>query len=291
VKSLELVIVQFDEVKRLIEVERIPQFRLAHILLDSAVELIMHRMVNGELKLERYSFDQLENLRRLERGRKSDNPFNRRFAAAGPSDDELRREIQRLEGSVTSKNKRKKIDHNFGDKIDFLVERKKLPKEIGPILKKLHDYRNETYHRDRHRIEIIRPAVLIYFDTACTVLDHYDPGMLIGSDALGPEFARFQDDVLDRADLFELHHRAAKQLRREIGLDLAVVRSALVSHLLERLYDLESGLEYIEASSVNGAAPGDGIRWMQIEDDELEAIFKEDVLRSRKYPLTNQKRN
>ncbi|MEU3620413.1 hypothetical protein ABZ725_50360 [Streptomyces sp. NPDC006872] len=36
-KRLELVIVQFEEVKHLIEVGRVPQLRLAHILLDSAV--------------------------------------------------------------------------------------------------------------------------------------------------------------------------------------------------------------------------------------------------------------
>lgn len=60
VKSLELVIVQFEEVKRLIVIDRVPQLRLAHILLDSAVELIMHRMAESELNLERYPFEQLE---------------------------------------------------------------------------------------------------------------------------------------------------------------------------------------------------------------------------------------
>ncbi|MDJ0382229.1 hypothetical protein [Streptomyces sp. G-G2] len=96
-KRLELVIVQFEEVKRLIEVGRVPQLRLAHILLDSAVELIMHRMAEAELRFEHIDFDRLENLRRLESMRKSDNPLHRRFAT-GPSDDQLRAEIQRLEG-------------------------------------------------------------------------------------------------------------------------------------------------------------------------------------------------
>ncbi|MFH9016741.1 hypothetical protein ACH4C6_36510 [Streptomyces sp. NPDC017943] len=39
---------------------------------------------------------------------------------------------------VTSKRKRKKINDNFGDKIDFLVERTRLPGGIAPVLKKLH---------------------------------------------------------------------------------------------------------------------------------------------------------
>jgi len=284
-KRLELVIVQFEEVKRLIEVGRVPQLRLAHILLDSAVELIMHRMVEVELDRERFHFDQLENLRRLEAMRKSDNPLHRRFAA-GPSDDQLSADIKRLEGAVTSKNKRKRINHNFGDKIDFLVERAKLPGDLAPVLKKLHDYRNETYHRDQHRVEVIRPAVLIYFDAACTVLDHYEPGRLIDDGSLGPELARFQVGLPGDQDPFEVPHRAAKQLREEVGLDLAAVRTALVDHLLGRLGDLESGLAYIEENSADGAIPGDAIRIMQIEDGDIEAIFDNEVLRSRKYPLT-----
>ncbi|MDJ0382231.1 hypothetical protein [Streptomyces sp. G-G2] len=64
------------------------------------------------------------------------------------------------------------------------------------------------------------------------------------------------------------------------------MRDALVGHLLGRLDDLESGLAYIEENSASGAVPGDAIRIMQIEDGDLDAIFDEDVLRSRKFPLT-----
>ena len=51
---------QLEEVKRLIEVGRVPQLRLAHILLDSAVELIMHCMVEAELESDCFLFGQLE---------------------------------------------------------------------------------------------------------------------------------------------------------------------------------------------------------------------------------------
>ncbi|MEV7995002.1 hypothetical protein AB0O67_24780 [Streptomyces sp. NPDC086077] len=285
-KRLELVIVQFEEVKRLIEVGRVPQLRLAHILLDSAVELIMHRMAEAELESQRFDFDQLQNLRRLDRRRKSDDPLHRRFTATAPSDDRLRAEIQRLEGIVTSTRHREKINKEFGKKIDFLVERKKLPEDLAPVLKKLHDYRNETYHRDQHRVQVVRPAVMIYFDAACTVLDHYQPDMVIGDGPLGPELARFQDGLPGRQNPVELPRRAAKQLREEVGLDLTSVRTALVEHLLARLDDLMSGLAYIEENITGGAIPGDGIRTMQIKDGDIEAIFDAQVLRSRKYPLS-----
>jgi hypothetical protein len=284
-KRLELVVVQFEEVKHLIEVGRVPQLRLAHILLDGAVEMIMHRMAEDELYFERINFNQLENLRRLEALRKSDSPIHRKFAV-GPSDEWLSAEIRRLEETVTSKTTRKKISNNFGSKIDFLVEKDKLPEDLAPVLKKLHEYRNETYHRDQHRVEVIRPAVLIYFDAACTVLDHSEPLRMRFSDALGPELARFQDDLPSRQNPFELPRQAAKQLREEAGLDLAAVRAALVEHLVERLDDLESGLIYVEQNITGGAISGDGIRSMQVEDRDVEAIFDAQALRSRKYPLT-----
>ncbi|MCX4561680.1 hypothetical protein OHA02_36570 [Streptomyces phaeochromogenes] len=155
------------------------------------------------------------------------------------------------------------------------------------MLKKLHDYRNETYHRDQHRVDVIRPAVLIYFDAACTVLDHYEPAMVIGDGRpLGPELARFQDGVLGRQSPFELPRWVAKQLREEVGLDLPTVRAALVEHLLGRLDDLESGLAYIEENTTGDAIPGDGIRRMQVDPEDLEAAFDVQALRRRRYPLT-----
>jgi hypothetical protein len=171
------------------------QLRLAHIVLDSAVELLMHRMAWSELDREQYYFEQLENLRRLE--------------AAGRGRPGFRDEIQQLEGNTVSKTRRKKIDSNFGDKIDFLVERDRLPADLGPVLKKLHEYRNETYHRDQHRIEVIRPAELIYFDAACTVLEHYEPGMMITSGSRGPELTRLYEELPLPRDPFQLPRRAA----------------------------------------------------------------------------------
>lgn len=283
VKSLELVIVQFEEVKRLIVIDRVPQLRLAHILLDSAVELIMHRMVGSELNRERYPFEQLENLRRIATGPDPYLRMERQRLGA----DWIHAQIQQLEETVVSKTRRKKIDREFNSKIDFLVERTKLPEDLGPVLKKLHEYRNETYHRDEHRIEVIRPAVLIYFDAACTVLEHYEPGTMITSDSLGPELKQLQDGLPSPSDVFELPRQAAKQLRIEVGVDLESVRSALADHLLGRLTDLQDSLAYIEESSTSGdVIPGDAIRMLQLDDGDVEAIFNSEVMRSRPVPYS-----
>ncbi|GAA3844229.1 hypothetical protein GCM10022226_79180 [Sphaerisporangium flaviroseum] len=283
VKSLELVIVQFEEVKRLIVIDRVPQLRLAHILLDSAVELIMHRMAESELSYERYRFRELENLRRIATG---PDPYLRRERERLGAD-RLREQIQKLEGTVVSKARRKKIDREFNSKIDFLVERNRLPGDLGPVLKKLHEYRNETYHRDEHRIEVIRPAVVIYFDAACTVLEHYEPGTMVLSDSLGPELKQLQQELPSSSDVFELPRQAAKQLRMEVGLDLESVRSALSEHLLGRLTDLQGSLAYMEENfTSDDVIPGDAIRLLQLDDGDVEAIFNPEVMRSRSVPYS-----
>ncbi|MGW0209073.1 hypothetical protein ACWDZ8_25865 [Streptomyces sp. NPDC003233] len=69
-------------------------------------------------------------------------------------------------------------------------------------------------------------------------------------------------------------------------MDPEAVRVALVENFLGRLDDLESGFVHIEENITGGAIPGDGIRSMQIDPDDLEAIFDTQVLLSRRYLLT-----
>ncbi|MFF5334711.1 hypothetical protein [Streptomyces sp. NPDC013181] len=223
-KQLELVIVQFEEVKKLITVERVPQLRLAFILLDSAVELIMHRKVERELDGERWQFDELEKYRKMEQG--------------GQVSDWGRRRIAELAPQVTSKRRRKKINDTFGAKVEFLVERDALPDEVLPVLSRLHEYRNETYHRDEHRVDVLLPAVLIYFDVACTVLSTLRPRW-IEDEETGPELERFLRGMAGWPDPFKLPEYAAATLRSEVGLDLAAVRSSLMNHLLARLEQVD----------------------------------------------------
>ncbi|MGW8551522.1 hypothetical protein [Streptomyces tubercidicus] len=110
----------------------------------------------------------------------------------------------------------KKIDHNFDAKVAFPVEHGILDASPDPVLEKLHKYRNEMYSRDKLRREVIRPATLIYFDSACTSLNAYRHrhGLYGSSSALGPELKRYAstDDLgLVRQDLPQ---RIAAQLRR-----------------------------------------------------------------------------
>lgn len=76
-------------------------------------------------------------------------------------------------------------------------------------------------------------------------------------------------------------------LRKEVGLDIDAVRSALRDHLLSRPADLEDGLACVQENLTGSdVMPGDAIRVMQIQHGDRDAIFNRAVLRARPYPLT-----
>ncbi|MHA6762678.1 hypothetical protein [Streptacidiphilus sp. PAMC 29251] len=269
-ERLELLVVQLEETKRLIEVDRVPQLRLAFILLDNAAEVILHRSTESALFFQATEEGLLTRLKEME--------------AAGHSNDWMREQMESLEKSIVPKRRLKEIERNFDAKVEFMVSRDQLPGELAPVLAKLHKYRNETYHRDTLRRELIRPAVLIYFDVICSMLGYYSQGMLSYSSntVLGPEVERFQTEA-GPISLFgvDLAKKIAKQLRKEVGLDIEGTRQALSAHLIARLDDLDKHLKFIEDNlGAPGLVPGDALRIVQADLSGLPTL---EQVRSRKY--------
>ncbi|MFJ2902559.1 hypothetical protein [Streptomyces sp. NPDC087212] len=129
---------------------------------------------------------------------------------------------------------------------------------------------------------MIRPAGLIYFDTACTVLSTYSPGSTSDEDT-GPELDRFIEGSNGYYDPFDLPERAANQLPEEVGLEFGVVRDTLTKLLLGRLEELEENIRYVEGS-LPDLLPGDALRIIQVAEYDLDAISNRGVMRSRTYP-------
>ncbi|MEV6994352.1 hypothetical protein AB0N87_35055 [Streptomyces sp. NPDC093228] len=248
-ERLELIVVQLEEAKGLIEKGRVPHLRLAFILLDSVTELILHRTVQTELWDQEILTGLLSTYKEL--------------AARGSA--EAAAEIPSIEDRIIPKPELKNIDRNFDAKVAFLVDRGTLDPALGPVLQKLHKYRNEMYHRDKLRREVLRPATLIYFDSACTALGSYSQQfMAYGSTPLGPELTRFTGGPMRGFLEQNLPQKIAAQLRREVGLDLPQVRSALAQYLDARLDEIRDGLTFIEDNlGVPQLVPGDALRLVQ----------------------------
>ncbi|WP_328560430.1 hypothetical protein [Streptomyces coelicoflavus] len=270
-EQLELIVVQLEEAKGMIEKGRVAHLRLAFILLDSVTELILHRTVQSELWDQEMLIGLLSTCKQL--------------AAHGSA--EAAAEAEAIVAEIIPKPKLNKIDRNFDAKVALLVERGVLDAALGPVLEKLHKYRNEMYHRDKLRPEVIKPATLIYFDCACTALHSYRQlYMAYGSPSeLGPELRRYAvaDGPLGLVRR-DLPQRIAAQLRREVGLDLPQVRSALVQYLRARLNGMEEGLTFIEDNlGIPYLVRGDALRLVQAN---LTATTTLEQVRGRKYPYS-----
>lgn len=141
-------------------------------------------------------------------------------------------------------------------------------------MSRLHEYRNETYHRDEHRVDVLLPAVLIYFDVACTVLSTLRPRW-IDDEETGPEVERFLQGSGGSTDVFGIPEYAAATLRHEVGLDLTAVRSALKNHLLARLEELEDCIREVMGFCRESRPEAiDTIQWGESDP----AVSEEDIL-------------
>jgi hypothetical protein len=155
--QLELVTVQLDECKDLFRRESIAHDRIAFILVDSAVELIMNHKIRCATRwnaMHKASYTALKSAR-----------------------DSASAQLEESAKKYVTATKMKEIERDFGKKIDFLVGQDLLPSALGASIRKLHGYRNEIYHRQRIRHTLLRTVTFVYFDIAATLLAGYDePG-------------------------------------------------------------------------------------------------------------------
>jgi hypothetical protein len=229
VDRLYRTVVQLEEAKRQIEQGDVAHLRFGMILLDHAVEVMMHRVIEDEFRHANMWARMLENF--------PDNNLD----AKGQ---ELRRE---MESHVIPPRRQKEIHRVFGEKIKFLSEdHDKIPVPCARALKLLHDYRNETQHHDEVCEESIMAATLVYFDIAADFLVRLAPGTTswIGGNNY---------DWLKKYGIQEKHPRPdetrpriAEVLRAGLPLDIDGIRIALATHLKDRIEVMENQLVFVE---------------------------------------------
>jgi hypothetical protein len=160
-ERLEIMAVQLDEAKAFLARGTVSHARLAFILLDNAAEVIMRR--NVEVRLTHNTT--------MERVLKKWKEILQQH----PGDAEARRHHDKVAREVVPRAARKELAWSFDAKVDFIRDRGDLQETESRVLKKLHRYRNELYHRDRIRPETVRSACLLYFDMACVLFERLPP--------------------------------------------------------------------------------------------------------------------
>ena len=145
-------VVQIEVAKETIQRGDLAHLRVALILLDNAVEVMMHRVIKDELFHAEW-YERM--LRTFPTG-----PLD-------PKGEELRTDMA---SHVISRRRREEIRRYFGAKVDFLSDRDRIPRPSARALKHLHNYRNETQHEDLVREESIRAVVMLLFDMTTNFL-------------------------------------------------------------------------------------------------------------------------
>ena len=231
-ERLHTTVVQLEESKRFIVEGDVAHLRLALILLDNAVEVMMHRVVESELVHAGMYANMLKN-------------FGTR-----PLDEEGSRLRNKIAEHTIPDKEQKQIRRYFPAKLKFLSEnRNRMSKTIARALKHLHSYRNETQHLDKIRKESMLPAVLILLDIALDLLVELTPGMVMWSsdDDLSWRKKYGFGEKLVEAEV--LRRRIAAKLREGLPLDLPGIRTSLIGHLTDRLGAMENELDFVAQHS------------------------------------------
>jgi hypothetical protein len=229
-ERLRRTVVQLEEAKRYILDGEVARLRLALILLDNAVEVMLHRKVSEDVgRANMYA-------RMLQR------------FPAGPLDAKAEALRQEIAAEIIPLARQKKVARYFGEKLTLLSEGGQLPVATACALRHLHNYRNELQHHDHVRPESILPAALILFDIALALMVMLVPGSTswAGEDDLRwlRDYGVMEPFPIGRDDLREI---IAAKLRDGLPLDADGVRHALIAHLESRLAVMEGNLAELRA--------------------------------------------
>jgi hypothetical protein len=229
VKQLECLVVHVEEAIRFGTAEDEPHLRLGLMMIDSAAELMMYRETDYLL---RWDAKYEEWLKRAEEA-----------LAHGRGDQKY---VDKLRGMVFSKTQRNKIERDFNAKCDLLVRESIIDVAQARVLKKLHEYRNETYHRDELRPATLASATRIYIYLVCTMMATMPVhGMSLSSPS--------PPDVLKKylaaggvgfGDCLDIQARIGRKLLAATGVDKPIkLGEELAEHATYRLDEIEEMIE------------------------------------------------
>lgn len=274
---LERLTMHMQEALRLRESSHLESHRLSLILLDSAAELMMHRKCQELLRDEDYAYRQRVNIERLQEWKPE------KYKTA-----DLDEHLEDLRSRTTSHSKRRAVWQDFTAKVDFLVGAGELGSPHADVLKRLHEYRNEAYHRDEIRPDTLTSAVEIYAVVACHLMVTLTPGTVIGDTDRAPaSMSQFQAEFDTAADAFAIQPAIAQRLMDDAGLssprDLA---EALQVNIEDRVTAVEEMLtELSEAWGDRGWTPATVAIALQIPDTPDNAFLKPAQVASRRVPV------
>jgi hypothetical protein len=191
-----------------------------------------------------------------------------------------------------SKSNLRSLDRDFAMKLRYLAWWGLIPSAYVPVLLRLHDYRNEVYHRDHVRQQTLQTSVEIYMHLTAELLRTSRPALIVSTprevterlaERLGVETVEL------RRWGFEVHTLIADRMTEGLAIDDASIADRLADNIETRLEGIEDGLELI--SDVSSAAwrrkvtSWDAMRMAQVEGP----FWDEKTLNNATVPVTRAK--
>ncbi|WP_438306876.1 hypothetical protein ACSHXN_45935 (plasmid) [Streptomyces sp. HUAS TT11] len=149
--------VEITEIRRCSEAGDQAHDRLALILLDHLVEVVIGREVNAQLAFQ-IADSVIEEMREFRDG-----------------GGELKEELSRLVDEHVGPDRRQAMDAALHEKTKFLMQRGVLTAQEREVLDRLHQYRNAAYHRDTLEPDLISDLVLAYRVLADELVGRHKP--------------------------------------------------------------------------------------------------------------------
>ena len=233
-QRLQFVLLQIDEASRYLADGRVAHLRLALLLLDNAIEILLDDRARLELAEE----EPLEGLR---------------FAASNSPVGHTLKGNDRIMSFVPLTPKEKyDIRRYFDPRVDYLCGRRNiLDSRVAGVLKYLHRYRNEAYHRATVRIGTIATAVTLQIEIVCRLLISLPKAIVVSSIEDYTWFEeRYEMRPSDTWDV-EARTKIAHHYLEKHQLDPAAISQTLHQHLNERILDLYDSLDYVNSVKPN----------------------------------------
>jgi hypothetical protein len=239
-RQFSVIIEQLNLSKKLILENDTASLRMALILLDNAAEILMYRKVLSEFHHNEF----YEKLRGQAKSFMPSDIFDKFITEHSVPE-------------VIEEKNRRKILKYFDEKITFLCDNIGLiPSPSGAVLSSLHKYRNETYHRDMIRNEILRPIALLYFELVSNLIIHLQQGATSyhSEDDWSNFFTKYglgesehKLRMLSDADIEAI----LNGFRAELSITLRELEESLREYVLNRLNESLDRLDFISEALGN----------------------------------------
>ena len=274
VERIERLAAHIDEGLTLAHSDQVARRRLALLLFDSAVELMMYRESS-------YLLSQEELNTRLVRGH--DQAVENGYQ---PSEDS-RTYIDEMRQNITPAKKRREIDRYFDAKATYLGSAGLLQPGQVRVLRRLHKYRNEAYHEDQLRPHTLDSALRVYILVICDLLQNLPIHSLgySGKPHVTPTVEKYLGSE-GRTD-FDTYQKLGRAILEREELASALAHGeALSDHFIYRLNDFDEAVDFIadwmsEVRRDGSWGRDDVLPLVQLEEGQLTAFAtRQEILKS-----------